>query len=133
LEVRIANVDLGSYLTSTPEKVLCCQETEKKKKYLQACLDQWRNFTLFVRSSTDGLMGREATALVKQLASMTASRWRTTYPKLCGYFKARMSIAVLCATHSCLRGSPVPAKNISSKIFMHIEDRSGLGLIHYDY
>eukprot|EP00978_Attheya_sp_CCMP212_P013542 scaffold33998_cov62-Attheya_sp.AAC.2 len=104
--VRIANVDLGSYLTSTPKKVLCHQETEKKKKYLQACLDQPRNFTPFV-SSTDGLMGREATALVKKrLSSMTASRWRTTtYSKVCGYFKAQMSIAVLRATHSCLRGS----------------------------
>jgi hypothetical protein len=73
VDVRIANVDLGPYLTSTPEKVLLClQETEKKKKYLQACLDQRRNFTPFV-SSTDGLMGREATALVKGLASMMAS------------------------------------------------------------
>ena len=132
MDVPIANVDSGSYLTSTPEKVLCRQETEKKKKYLQACLDQRRNFTPFV-SSTDGLMGREATALVKRLASMTASRWRTTYSKVCGYFKARMSIAVLRATHSCLRGSRVPAKNISSKIFMHIEDGAGLGLMHYDY
>jgi hypothetical protein len=67
----------------TPEKVLCRQETEKKKKYLQACLEQRRNFTPFV-SSTDELMGREATALVKRLASMTASHWKTTYSKVCG-------------------------------------------------
>eukprot|EP00978_Attheya_sp_CCMP212_P036998 scaffold171630_cov34-Attheya_sp.AAC.4 len=78
-------------------------------------------------------MGKEATALVKQLASMTASRWRTTYSKVCGYFKAWMSIAVLRATHSCLRGSRVLTKNISSKIFMHIEDGAGLGMMHYDY
>jgi hypothetical protein len=67
VDIRIANVDSGSYLTLTPEKVLCRQEMEKKKKkkYLQACLDQRRNFTPFV-SSTDRLMGREATALVKQ-------------------------------------------------------------------
>jgi hypothetical protein len=64
VDFHIANVDLGSYLTSTLETVLCRQETEKKKKYLQACLDQRRNFTSFV-SSTDRLMGREATALVK--------------------------------------------------------------------
>jgi hypothetical protein len=99
VDVCIANIDSGSYLSSTPEEVLYQQE--KEKKYLQACLDQRRKFTPFV-SSTDGLMGREATALVKRLASMTASRWRTTYLKVCGYFKAQMSIAVLCATHSCL-------------------------------
>eukprot|EP00978_Attheya_sp_CCMP212_P016616 scaffold43696_cov48-Attheya_sp.AAC.5 len=58
VDVRITNVDSGSYLTSTPEKVLYRQEMEKKKKYLQACLDQRRNVTPFV-SSTDGLMGRE--------------------------------------------------------------------------
>eukprot|EP00978_Attheya_sp_CCMP212_P037221 scaffold174009_cov63-Attheya_sp.AAC.1 len=132
VDIRMANVDLGSYLTSTPEKVLSRQEMEKKKKYLQACLDKRRNFTPFV-SSTDRLMGREATAFVKRLASMKASHWRTTYSKVCGYSKARMSIAVLRATHSCLRGSRVPAnKNISMKIFMHIEDGAGLGLMHYD-
>eukprot|EP00978_Attheya_sp_CCMP212_P003635 scaffold7608_cov67-Attheya_sp.AAC.9 len=102
-------------------------------KYLQACLDQQRNVTPFV-SSTDGLMGKEATALVKRLASMTASRWRTTYSKVCGYsFKAQMTIVLLRATHSCLRGSRVPAKNISSKLFIHIEDGASLGLMHYDY
>ena len=37
--VCIANVDSGSYLTSTLGKVLCHQEREKKKN-LQACLDQ---------------------------------------------------------------------------------------------
>jgi hypothetical protein len=51
VDVHIANVDSGSYLTSTPEKLLCRQETEKKKKYLQACLDQRRNVTPFVSSS----------------------------------------------------------------------------------
>eukprot|EP00978_Attheya_sp_CCMP212_P046079 scaffold373107_cov39-Attheya_sp.AAC.1 len=46
-----------------------------------ACMDQRRNFTPFV-SSTDRLMvGKEATALVKRLAIMTASCWRTTYSK----------------------------------------------------
>eukprot|EP00978_Attheya_sp_CCMP212_P023880 scaffold74078_cov59-Attheya_sp.AAC.2 len=34
VDIHIANVDSGSYLTSTPEKVLCHQEREKKKKYL---------------------------------------------------------------------------------------------------
>ena len=81
------------------------------------------------------IMGREATALVKELASMTASQWRTTYSKVCGHFKAQMSIAVLHApTHSCLQGSRVPAKNFSLKMFMHMEDDGAdLGLMHYAY
>jgi hypothetical protein len=63
VDVCIANVDSRSHLTSTPETVLCCQEMEKKKKHLQACLDQRGNVTPFV-SFTDALMGRQATALV---------------------------------------------------------------------
>eukprot|EP00978_Attheya_sp_CCMP212_P006362 scaffold14401_cov59-Attheya_sp.AAC.1 len=82
---------------------------EKKKKYLQACSDQRRHFTPFVSSVDAGLLGKEATELIKRLASLTASHWGTTYSKVCGYFKARMSISILRATHYCLRGSRVSA------------------------
>jgi hypothetical protein len=64
LNVCITNVDAGSYLSSILEKLIYCQGMGKKKKYLQACVDQQRHFTPFV-SSTDGLLGKEATVLVK--------------------------------------------------------------------
>eukprot|EP00978_Attheya_sp_CCMP212_P044252 scaffold305250_cov77-Attheya_sp.AAC.2 len=106
---------------------------EKKKKYCQACcVDQGRHVTPLVSSTADGLLGKEANELVKRLASKTASHWRTTYLKVCGYFKAQMSIAILYAIHKCLQGSQVSAKSISSRLFMHFENGAGLGLMHYD-
>ena len=41
------------------------QEREKKKKYLQACLDQRRHFSPFV-VSCDGFLGNEAKDVVLQ-------------------------------------------------------------------
>ena len=41
------------------EKILEKHEKEKKKKYLQPCLERRRHFTPFV-TTTDGLIGKEA-------------------------------------------------------------------------
>eukprot|EP00978_Attheya_sp_CCMP212_P018357 scaffold50111_cov40-Attheya_sp.AAC.1 len=61
--------DLIFHQLHPENKVLFCQDTEKKKKYPQA---QWCHFTPFV-SSSDGLLslGKEETELVKKrLASL---------------------------------------------------------------
>ena len=50
LDVRITNVDAPSNIHRKPEHVLLSHEREKKKKYLQACLDQRRHFSPFVVS-----------------------------------------------------------------------------------
>ena len=47
-DIRIVNLDAGSYLRMTPEKVLTKAEKEKKDLYLQACLGRRRNFTPMV-------------------------------------------------------------------------------------
>ena len=49
LDVRITNLDAPS-IQSKAEAVLRSHEREKKKKYLQAYLDQRRNFSPFVAS-----------------------------------------------------------------------------------
>ncbi len=54
IDVRVTDTDAKSYRSKDPAKVLEAQEREKKKKYLQACLGQRRNFIPFV-VSTDGL------------------------------------------------------------------------------
>jgi hypothetical protein len=52
--------------------VIQSQEKEKKKKYLEPCLEQRRHFTPLV-VSTDGLLGREAsTFATKRLAQKLA-------------------------------------------------------------
>jgi hypothetical protein len=82
---------------------------EKKKKYLQSCLEQRKHFTPFA-VSTDGLIGREAGELLKRLSLRLADKWERPYFVVRGFVSARMSIAIVCATHLvCLRGSRVPS------------------------
>ena len=59
--IRIVNLDAGSYLRMTPEKAHAKVEKEKKDLYLQACLERRRNFNQMVYSA-DGIPGAEALA-----------------------------------------------------------------------
>ena len=94
--------------------------------YLETCLRQRRHFSPFV-ASVDGLMGVEATATLKRIASLLATKWRQPYSKTCGYVKGRMAITMVSATHRCLRVSRVPAHRISVKR-PQWEDGAGLNL-----
>ena len=47
-DIRIVNLDAGSYLRMTPEKALVKAEKEKKDLYLQYCLESRRTFTPMV-------------------------------------------------------------------------------------
>jgi hypothetical protein len=73
IDVRITDVDAKSNLSKHPKKVLIAQEKEKKKKYLEACLEQRRHFTPFVES-TDGLLGKEAKTLLKKILALLAEK-----------------------------------------------------------
>ena len=66
--------------------------------YLEACLQQRRNFSSFV-ASVDGLMGVEATATLKRLASCLATKWKQYYSKTCGYVKSRIAMTLVRANH----------------------------------
>ena len=55
-DIQIFNLNAGSYLRMTPEKVLAKAEKEKKYLYPQACLERRRTFTPMVYS-TDGIPG----------------------------------------------------------------------------
>ena len=107
-------------------KVLEAHEKEKKRKYLEPCLKQRRHFTPFVVSA-DGLLGREAEVLLNRLAGKISVKWGKPYSEVCGFVRARMSIAMIRATHLCLRGSRVPTSKMSYK-FPEWEDSAGLGL-----
>ena len=97
-----------------------------KKMYLEACLQKRRQFSLFV-ASVDGLLRVEETATLKSIASRLATKWWQPYSKTCGYVKSRVAITLVRATHRCLRGSHVPANQISVQQTQW-EDRSGLSL-----
>jgi hypothetical protein len=130
VDVRVTDTDAKSYCSRDPHKVLAQQEREKKKKYLDACLEQRRHFTPFV-VSTDGLVGREAGELLKRLSLRLAEKWERPYSVVRGFVNARMSIAIVRASHLCLRGSRVPLSRISRRPLW--EDRAGLGLFKTDY
>ena len=105
--------------------MLQSQEREKKKKYLNNCLQQRRTFTPFVVSS-DGLLGREAKSLIKQLSVLLTEKWNKPYSVVCGIIRSRISIAIVRASHQCIRGSRIPARSMSKQI--QWEDGGGTGL-----
>jgi hypothetical protein len=129
IDVRITDVDAKSNRSKAPVKVLATHEREKKKKYLEACLEQRRHFSPFV-VSTDGLLGKEAKTLLKKLSAQLAEKWEKPYSQVCGYVNARMSIAVVRATHLCLRGSRIPTSKMSRRL-PQWEDKAGLGLFRH--
>jgi hypothetical protein len=112
--------------------VLAAHEREKKRKYLEACLRQRRHFSPFVVSTEDGLFGKDVKPLLKKLSSLFAEKWKKPYSEVCGYVNAQMSIAVVRATHLCLRGSHIPTTSKMSKwLPPQWEDKAGLGLFHH--
>jgi hypothetical protein len=129
IDVRITDVDAASNQSKDPQKVLATHEREKKKKYLEVCLEQHCHFTPFV-VSTDGLLGREAKTLLKKLSSILAEKWQKSYAEVCGYVNARMSIAIVRATHLCIRGSHIPTSRMSNGR-PQWEDKAGLSLFKH--
>ena len=94
--------------------------------YLEACLQQHRHFSPFI-ASVDGLLGVEATATLKRLASRLATKWKQSYSKTCGYVKSRIVITLVRGTHRSIQGSRVPEHRISVQL-PQWEDGAGLDL-----
>ena len=90
----IVNLDAGSYLRTTPEKALAKAEKEKKHLYLKACLELRRTFTPMVYSA-DGIPGAEALAAQKRLAALLSYKLKREYSEMCGFVRARMSLAIV--------------------------------------
>ena len=110
--MRVVNTDVPMHRNKDPVSCLHDAERGGKRMYLEACLQQRRHFSPFV-ASVDGLLGVEATATLKRLASHLATKWKQSYSKTCGYVKSRIAISLVRATHCCIRVSRVPAHWIS--------------------
>jgi hypothetical protein len=112
--------------------VSSAHEREKKKKHLRACLEQRRHcFSPFVVSA-DGLLGEEAKILLRKLSAVLAEKWEKPHSEVCGCVKnARMrSIAIVRATHLCIRGSRIPTGKMCNRL-PQWEDKAGLGLFRH--
>ena len=129
IDVRVTDLDAPSYASRDPAKVLASHEQQKKKKYLEDCLQQRRSFSPFVISA-DGLLGFEAKNILKQLSRLLVTKWERPYSVVCGLVRARMSIACVRANHLCLRGSRIPFSKTSRRI--QWSDGAGVGLFEVD-
>ena len=89
-DIRIVNLDAGSYLRMTPEKALSKAENEKKYLYLQTSLERRRTFTPMLYSA-NGIPGAEALASQMRLAARLRYKLKQEYSEMCGFVRARMS------------------------------------------
>jgi hypothetical protein len=126
IDICIRDIDAKYQRSKNPHKVLEAQEREKKKKYLETCLEQRRHFSPFV-ASTEGLLGKESRTLLKKVFALLAEKWEKLYSEICGYVNAQMSIAMVRATYRCLWGSCIPTSEMSN-CGPQWEDKAGLGL-----
>ena len=101
--IRIVNLDAGSYLRMTPEEALAKAEKEKKELYLQACLERRRNFTPMVYSA-EIIPGAEAISSHKMLATLISYKLKWEYSEMCGFLRARMSILIVRSNSLLLHG-----------------------------
>ena len=102
-DIRIVNLDAGSYLRMTPEKALAKEEKEKKDLYIQACLECIRTFTTMVYSA-DGISEAEAIAAQKRLAALLSYKLKREYYEMCGLVRARMSLAIVRSNSLLIHG-----------------------------
>jgi hypothetical protein len=101
-DVRITDTDQPSNRNTDPTKVLLRHEKEKKDKYGALCIARRQTFTPLV-FSVDGLLGKEATAASKRLASCLAAKWKRSYSEVCGLVRSQLSIALIRSSSRCLR------------------------------
>ena len=77
-DIRIFNLDAGSYLRMTPEKALAKAEKEKKDLYLLACLECRWDFIPMVYSA-EGIPGAEDLDAQKILAALLSHKLKQEY------------------------------------------------------
>ena len=95
----------------TPEKALTNLEKEKKDLYLQACLEHRQNFTPMVYSAYI-IPGVEALATQKRLSTLISYNLKQEYSEMCGFVRARISLAIVRSNSLLLRGPPKKGERI---------------------
>ena len=102
--MRITDPDARSARGRDHTKILAAHEKEKKNKYLQSCLQMHKDFTPLVYT-VDGISGREARHVERNLATHLAAKWRKGYSEMVYYIRVRMALAVVKANSLLIRGS----------------------------
>ena len=102
-DIQIVNLDAGSYLRMTPEKVLAKSEKENKDLYLQTCLERRRTFTPMVYSAYR-IPRAEVLAAQKRLSALLSYKLKQEYSEMCGFVRASISLAIVRSNSLLLRG-----------------------------
>jgi hypothetical protein len=84
-------------------------EKRERRKYLPSPVLITPSFS-HRSGSTDGLIGKEAKTLLKKRVSLLAEKWESLPGR--GY-NAQVSIAIVRATHHCLRRLCIPTSQMS--------------------
>ena len=123
-DVRVTDTDAPSQRNVDPAKILKKHERAKKAKYNDLCLARRRTFTPLV-FSVDGLLGVEASAAMKRLATLLTGKWHQPYSQVAGYVRSRLSVALARSTSRCLRADRCPPARTPEPAW---ESGAGLGL-----
>ena len=91
-DMRILNLDVGSYLHQTSKKALEKADKEKNYKYLHPCLYR-RCYFISMVYSADGITRTEAVAAQRRLDSLLSNKLKWEYLEMCGFVRAWMSLA----------------------------------------
>ena len=112
-----------SYLARKPSSIIKTAENDKKRKYLDACLEQYHHFTPFV-VSCEGLFGKEASFFMKRLAKKLADKWNQPYSSMIGLLRTRFAVNLVRSKYHCIRGTRTSLDFMSYKLDW--EDGAGL-------
>ena len=93
-DIQIVNLDAGSYLRMMQEKGPANTEKENKNLYLQDYMERRSNFTPMVYSA-DVIPIVEALAKQKRLTALLSYKLKQEYSEICGFVRARISLAIL--------------------------------------
>jgi len=74
----LTDTEAASHRNKGPAKLLRKEEEEKKRKYQIPFQQAYKHFTPLVYS-VDGLEGKEAAVMRKQLASRLSAKWGRKY------------------------------------------------------
>ena len=123
-DIRIVNLDTGSYLHIMLEKALSKAEKKRMALYLQTCLERIRTFTPMVYSA-DEITGAEALAAHKWVAALLNYKLKREYSEMCGFVREMMSLAIV-RSNSLLLCGPL---NKGARIWQRPELTDGVVMV----
>ena len=106
IDVRVTNLDSQTHRGKSPKQALQTQENEKKSKYQGPCDSRRESFYPFV-ASVDGMFGPAANQLIDLLSVKHSEKYQLHLSQSTFFVRRRLTIALVRATHLCLRGSRV--------------------------